>query len=294
MPYPVFRVRAFLLLFLCALVPLGFYLRFRAPIAPGLRDATGGAAYVIFWSALVLLLWPSLPLLRVVCSVLAVTCALEFLQQWQPAWLQAIRSTLIGRLVLGTTYDPNDFPPYFAGAGLCCSTRAPILGCLASPLALIATRFRYPFRSFTIQEQSMLITRKVEFSASHVCRVESLSNAENQRLFGPGANPNGHGHNYVVEVTVEGQPDTRTGMVMDLKDLKQILQEEIVDPMDHRFLNREVPPFDSVIPTAENLAMELWKRVDRRVHAPSARLFRVRLYETAEAYVDVFRKTAAA
>ncbi len=135
----------------------------------------------------------------------------------------------------------------------------------------------------------MLITRKAEFSASHVCRVETLSDAENQRIFGAGANPNGHGHNYVVEVTVEGEPDTRTGMVMDLKDLKQILEEEVVEPMDHRFLNREVPPFDTVVPTPENLAREIWKRIEPRISGP-ARLSRIRLYETADLFVDVFRK----
>ncbi len=138
----------------------------------------------------------------------------------------------------------------------------------------------------------MLITRKAEFSASHVCRVETLSDAENQRIFGAGANPNGHGHNYVVEVTVEGEPDTRTGMVMDLKDLKQILEEEVVEPMDHRFLNREVPPFDRMVPTPENIAGEIWKRIEPRIGGP-ARLSRIRLYETADLFVDVFRKSAA-
>lgn len=138
----------------------------------------------------------------------------------------------------------------------------------------------------------MFITRKAEFSASHVCRVESLSDAENQRLFGAGANVNGHGHNYVVEVTVEGEPDPVTGMVMDLKTLKQILEDEVVEPMDHRFLNHEVEPFSHVVPTTENVAKEIWKRVDRRVEVPNARLVRVRLFETADLFVDVMRETA--
>ncbi|MBV8708071.1 MAG: 6-carboxytetrahydropterin synthase [Acidobacteriaceae bacterium] len=135
----------------------------------------------------------------------------------------------------------------------------------------------------------MFITRKAEFSASHVCRIPFLDDAENWRLFGPAANPNGHGHNYIVEVTVEGDPDPRTGMVMDLKDLKQILEEEVVTPMDHRFLNYEVPPFDRVIPTAENVAAEIWRRLDSRVERPGAKLAKVRLFETADLYVDVTR-----
>ncbi len=96
----------------------------------------------------------------------------------------------------------------------------------------------------------MLLTRKVEFSASHVCANPSLSDAENRALYGSNANPNGHGHNFVLEVTVEGEPDPVTGMVFDLRELKQILNEEVVEPMDHRFLNREVPPFDRVVPTS--------------------------------------------
>ena len=134
----------------------------------------------------------------------------------------------------------------------------------------------------------MFITRRAEFSASHVCRVESFSEPENQRIFGAGANPNGHGHNYVVEVTIEGDPDPVTGMVMDLKDLKQILESEVVEPMDHRFLNREVPPFDRVVPTAENVAGEIWKRLETRINFPCARLAKVRLFETADLFVDVF------
>jgi 6-pyruvoyltetrahydropterin/6-carboxytetrahydropterin synthase len=136
----------------------------------------------------------------------------------------------------------------------------------------------------------MFITRKAEFSASHRCRIESLSEAENQRLFGSAANPNGHGHNYVVEVTIEGDPDPLTGMVMDLKDLKQILEEEVVEPMDHRFLNHEVKPFDRVIPTTENVASEIWRRLEPRVTTSSARLARVRLFETSDLFVDVVRE----
>ncbi|MGD1096201.1 MAG: 6-carboxytetrahydropterin synthase [Bryobacteraceae bacterium] len=132
----------------------------------------------------------------------------------------------------------------------------------------------------------MLLTRKAEFSASHVCASSSLSSEENWALYGADANPNGHGHNYVLEVTVEGQPDRVTGMVFDLRELKQILNEEVVEPMDHRFLNREVPPFDQVVPTTENVALEIWKRLEPRIARRNVRLRNVRLYETADLYVD--------
>src|SRR5215475_12782025 len=118
----------------------------------------------------------------------------------------------------------------------------------------------------------MLITRKVEFSASHICRSPQLSDEENQRLFGMAANPHGHGHNYVVEVSLEGEPDPVTGMVLDLKDLKEILTREIVDPYDHRFLNHEVPPFDHVVPTTENIARDIWRRLERRLTDATKRL----------------------
>src|SRR5580658_10962255 len=102
----------------------------------------------------------------------------------------------------------------------------------------------------------MYITRKAEFSASHVCRLKDWSDEENRRAFGEDAHPHGHGHNYVVEVTLEGEPDPVTGMVFDLRELKEIINAEVVDPMDHRFLNHEVPPFDRVVPTTENIALE--------------------------------------
>jgi 6-pyruvoyltetrahydropterin/6-carboxytetrahydropterin synthase len=132
----------------------------------------------------------------------------------------------------------------------------------------------------------MLLTRKAEFCASHVCANPSLSAAENQALYGLNANPNGHGHNYVLEVTVEGDPDPVTGMVLDLRELKQVINEEVVDPMDHRFLNREVPPFDRVVPTTENLAVEIWNRLRPRIETRNVRLQNVRLYETPDLYVD--------
>jgi 6-pyruvoyltetrahydropterin/6-carboxytetrahydropterin synthase len=132
----------------------------------------------------------------------------------------------------------------------------------------------------------MVITRKVEFSASHVCRIPQLSEEENGRLFGPEGNPHGHGHNYAVEVSVSGVPDAVTGMVMDLKDLKQILTREIVEPYDHRFLNYEVPPFDRVVPTVENIARDIWTRLEAGLRGANRKLCSVRVYETPDLFVD--------
>ena len=134
----------------------------------------------------------------------------------------------------------------------------------------------------------MFITRKVEFSASHVCRNPALSDEENRKLFGMAANPNGHGHNYVVEVSLEGDPDPITGMVLDLKVLKEILNREIIEPYDHRFLNYEVPPFDRVVPTTENIAGDIWRRLEPHLNAATRRLHSVRVYETPDLFVDYF------
>jgi 6-pyruvoyltetrahydropterin/6-carboxytetrahydropterin synthase len=132
----------------------------------------------------------------------------------------------------------------------------------------------------------MLITRKAEFSASHVCAQASLTPEQNRELYGMAANPNGHGHNYVLEVTLAGDPDPVTGMVFDLKQLKEIIQKAVVEPMDHRFLNYEVPPFDKVVPTTENVAVEIWSRLQPAFRGGRAQLHNVRLYETEDLYVD--------
>lgn len=132
----------------------------------------------------------------------------------------------------------------------------------------------------------MLLTRKIEFSASHRCVSPHLGDQANRAVYGNEANPRGHGHNFVLEVTLSGDPDTVTGMVIDLKEVKSILEEEIVGPMDHRHLNHEVQPFNSIVPTVENLAIEIWRRLEPRFAATPARLHRVRLHEGADLYVD--------
>jgi 6-pyruvoyltetrahydropterin/6-carboxytetrahydropterin synthase len=134
----------------------------------------------------------------------------------------------------------------------------------------------------------MVITRKVEFSASHMCRNPRLSDEENRKLYGLAANPQGHGHNYIVEVSVRGEPHAITGMILDLKELKAILEREIVLPYDHRFLNYEVPPFDQIVPTTENIARDIWRRLEPGLSGAQGQLHAVRVYETPDLYVDYF------
>jgi 6-pyruvoyltetrahydropterin/6-carboxytetrahydropterin synthase len=133
----------------------------------------------------------------------------------------------------------------------------------------------------------MIISKKVEFSASHICRSERLSDAENEAVYGAEANPLGHGHNYIVEVAIEGEPDPVTGMILDLKRLKEILEERVLSVYDHRLLNREVAPFDTVVPTVENIAIDIWKRLEAGIDdSGRARLYSVRVHETNELFVE--------
>ena len=128
------------------------------------------------------------------------------------------------------------------------------------------------------------LTRKVEFSAAHFYHNPKFSSEENRRIFGKCNNPHGHGHNYVLEVTVVGEPDPETGMVLDLKQLKDILQSEVMDRMDHRHLNYEVPELAGQIPTCENIAAVIWQLLEPKI--TKGNLDRVRLYESPDLFAD--------
>jgi 6-pyruvoyltetrahydropterin/6-carboxytetrahydropterin synthase len=128
------------------------------------------------------------------------------------------------------------------------------------------------------------VTRKVEFSAAHFYYNPRFSAEENRRVFGKCANLHGHGHNYVLEVTVAGEPDPATGMVLDLKELKDVLQREVVDRMDHRSLNHEVPELAGLIPTCENIALVIWRLLEPKIK--QGKLDRVRLYESPDLFAD--------
>lgn len=135
-------------------------------------------------------------------------------------------------------------------------------------------------------KKTVYLTRKAEFSASHYYHNPDLSPEENQRLFGKCNNLNGHGHNYTLEVTVEGEVDAKTGFVLDLKQLKEVLNREVLDVFDHRHLNKEVPEFATLIPTTENIAIAIWRRLEPKL--TGAKMHRVRVYETPDLFVDYY------
>lgn len=133
------------------------------------------------------------------------------------------------------------------------------------------------------------ITRCEEFSASHRLHNPDLSDEVNRELYGLCNNPNGHGHNYELEVTVEGEVPEDTGMVMNLVDLMGILQEKILPVVDHRHLNLDVAWFEGIIPTAENIAVVLWDRIETELEAfPGCRLFKIRLSESRSNIVEYY------
>lgn len=139
---------------------------------------------------------------------------------------------------------------------------------------------------FDAGEPMIYVTRRTEFCAAHFYHNSDLSPEENRRIFGKCNNPNGHGHNYTLEVTVAGDIDPVSGMAADLMDLKKLLAREVIDLMDHKFLNKEVPAFSTKIPTTENIAVEIWKRLAPKM--TFGKLHRVRLYETTDLFVDYY------
>jgi 6-pyruvoyltetrahydropterin/6-carboxytetrahydropterin synthase len=128
------------------------------------------------------------------------------------------------------------------------------------------------------------ITRREQFSASHRLYNPAWSNEKNAKVFGKCNNPNGHGHNYDIEVTVAGNPPGETGMVMDLKELAEIIQNEIVDKVDHKHLNLDVDFLRGIIPTAENMAVAFWKILEPKIR--QGRLAAIRLYESENNFVE--------
>lgn len=121
------------------------------------------------------------------------------------------------------------------------------------------------------------LTRRYALAASHRLHSPQLDDAENERIYGKCNNPYGHGHNYVVEVTVTGLVDPATGMIANLSDLDGYVAREIIEPFDHTYLNKDVAVFRERVPTTENFCIEIFERLKR---FPGANLVRIRLEET--------------
>lgn len=130
----------------------------------------------------------------------------------------------------------------------------------------------------------VVVTRRLHFSAAHRVHNPAMSDEENRRTFGKCNNPNWHGHNYILDVSVKGGLDERTGYVIDLSRIKEIVTTQVIEKVDHRNLNLEVDFLRDTIPTTENLVVAIWRVLEPALKP--AQLSRLVLWETVNNYVE--------
>ncbi len=166
---------------------------------------------------------------------------------------------------------------------------------LAPHLPLVNVRlFEHPELWTDYQGNNMeaTLTVKTHFSAAHRLAIPSLSFEENQEIYGKCARPNGHGHNYHLEVTVAGEIDSRTGMLVDLGALQEAIDEYVVEPFDHTFLNKDIPYFAEIVPTAENIAVRIADLLRSPIKALGAELDKIKLIESPNNSCEINCRTA--
>lgn len=132
----------------------------------------------------------------------------------------------------------------------------------------------------------LFVTKRLTFSASHRLFNPNFSFEKNEEIYDKCNNLNGHGHNYVIEVTVAGLPNPETGYVIDLKELKQIIDKHVVSKLDHKHLNYDVEFLKGVIPTVENVSILCWKELES--HISNGKLNKIKLWETESSFVEYF------
>jgi len=132
--------------------------------------------------------------------------------------------------------------------------------------------------------KKVYLTRRETFAAAHRLFKPELSDKENFELFGKCSNPNWHGHNYTLEVTVAGEVDSSTGFVLDIKKLKEIILENVIFKVDHKNLNLDTDFMKGIIPTSENITVAIWNQLEDKI--PGGKLYSVKLYETENNYFD--------
>jgi 6-pyruvoyltetrahydropterin/6-carboxytetrahydropterin synthase len=130
------------------------------------------------------------------------------------------------------------------------------------------------------------LTRKEHFNAAHMVRNNSWSEEKNIEVFGKCANKNWHGHNYNLFVTIKGKPNPETGFIMNVKELSTIIQREVLDKLDHKNLNLDVPFMKDIMPSTENLAIAIWKQLEP--HITECKLHCIKLYETENIYAEYY------
>ncbi len=132
------------------------------------------------------------------------------------------------------------------------------------------------------------ITRRETFNAAHKLWREDWSEEKNREVFGKCSNKNWHGHNFQIFVTVKGVPSSETGFVIDLKDLSVILKEKVVEPLDHKNLNLDVPFLAGMLASTENMAIQIWERIKEPIGAAGGELVKIKLVETENNFVEYY------
>jgi len=130
----------------------------------------------------------------------------------------------------------------------------------------------------------LYVTRRERFSAAHRLFNPKFTDEQNEAVFGPCSNPNWHGHNYIIEVVVAGEPDSDTGFVIDIHILKKIIRENVISKVDHKNLNLDTDFMKGILPSSENIAIAVWQQLEHRI--PSGKLYSVKLYETENNYFE--------
>ncbi|KGG13268.1 MULTISPECIES: 6-carboxytetrahydropterin synthase [Prochlorococcus] len=134
------------------------------------------------------------------------------------------------------------------------------------------------------------LTIQKHFAAAHRLAREELSSNENDLIYGKCARPHGHGHNYFLDITVEGEINTRTGMICDLAALQNLVEDIIIEPFDHSFLNKDIPYFAKCVPTAENIALYISDQLMKPINSLGATLYKVRLQESPNNAAEIYPK----
>jgi len=136
--------------------------------------------------------------------------------------------------------------------------------------------------------ETVYITRRENFNAAHKLWNENWSEEKNIKVFGKCSNRNWHGHNFTIFVTVKGVPNPETGFVMNLKDLSDIIKNEVIEPLDHKNLNLDVPFLKGLLASTENVIIKIWEQIEAPISANGGELVKIKLVETENNFVEYF------
>jgi 6-pyruvoyltetrahydropterin/6-carboxytetrahydropterin synthase len=136
--------------------------------------------------------------------------------------------------------------------------------------------------------ETVYITRRENFNAAHKLWQENWSEEKNIAVFGKCSNHNWHGHNFTIYVTVKGKPNPETGFVINLKDLSDIIKEEVIEPLDHKNLNLDVPFLEGILASTENVVIKIWERIEKPILNAGGELAKIKLVETENNYVEYY------